>query len=76
MATQQPSAVRFFAVDHPAVAGTVRARLEKRRKDLVEELAFAADWGDYSRRAGRLEGIDNAIQLCIDVETEAQERNK
>jgi hypothetical protein len=76
MATQQPSAVRFFAVDHPAVAGTVRARLENRRKDLVEELAFATDWGDYSRRAGRVEGIDNAIQFCIDVETEAQERNK
>jgi hypothetical protein len=76
MATQQPSAVRFFAVDHPAVAGTVRERLEKRRKDLVEELAFAKDWGDYSRRAGRLEGIDNAIQHCIDVETESQERNR
>jgi len=76
MATQQPSAVRFFAVDHPAVAGTVRAKLEKYRRDLIEELTVAADWGDYCRRAGRVEGIDAAIQHCIDVDLEAQERNK
>jgi hypothetical protein len=76
MATQQPSAVRFFAVDHPAVAGTVRARLERYRKELVETGYMATDWGDFKFRAGRLRGVDDAIQHCLDVENEAVERNK
>jgi hypothetical protein len=76
MASERPSAVRFFPVDHPAIAGTVRAKLERRRKELMEELLFAADWGDYNKRVGRVEGLDNAIQHCLDVETESLERNK
>ena len=76
MATQQPSAVRFFAVDHPAVAGTVRARLERYRKELVEAVFMSVDWGDFKFRSGKLQGVDDAIQHCIDVETESQERNK
>lgn len=76
MATQQPSAVRFFAVDHPAVAGTVRARLEQRRKDLLEEMMVSLDWGDFCKRMGRVEGVMQAIMLCVDVENELQERHK
>jgi len=75
MATQQPSAVRFFAVDHPAVAGTVRARLEQRRKDLLEEMMVSSDWGDFCKRLGRVEGVMQSINLCADVENELQERN-
>jgi hypothetical protein len=75
MATQQPSAVRFFAVDHPAVAGTVRARLEQRRKDLLEEMMVSSDWGDFCKRLGRVEGVMQCINLCSDVEKELQERN-
>jgi hypothetical protein len=71
MATQQPSAVRFFAVDHPAVAGTVRARLEQYRKELVEAVFMSADWGDFKFHAGRLRGVDDAIQHCLDIENEA-----
>ena len=76
MATQQPSAVHFFAVDHPAVAGTVRARLEKYRRFLVEGFPVSSDWADFKFRSGRLQGIDDAIQHCLDVENESQERNK
>lgn len=76
MATQQPSAVRFFAVDHPAVAGTVRARLEKYRRELVEQFQSAVDWGDFKYRSGRLQGVDDAIQHCIDVENESAERTR
>jgi hypothetical protein len=76
MATQQPSAVRFFAVDHPAVAGTVRARLEKYRKEIFEQFPASSDWGDFKFRAGRLQGIDDALQHCIDVENESVDRNR
>lgn len=76
MATQRPFAVSFFPVDHPAIAGTVRGRLEKYRGELIEELTMAADWGDYSRRVGRVEGVDAAIQHCMDIERESLERNK
>lgn len=76
MATQQPSAVRFFAVDHPAVAGTVRARLERYRHELIEGLSGAPSWDSFKERVGKLQGIDDAIQHCLDVENEATERNR
>lgn len=76
MATQQPSAVRFFPIDHPAMAGTVRGRLEKRRRELLDEVMAANEWGDYCLRKGRVEGVDNAIQHCLDVENETTERNR
>jgi hypothetical protein len=76
MATVHPSAFHFFAVDHPAVAGTVRARLEKYRRELIEGLSGAPSWDSFKERVGKLQGIDDAIQYCLDVENEATERNK
>jgi len=74
MATQQPSAVHFFPVDHPAIAGTVRARLEKYRQELVEALPVSVDWADFKGRLGRLQGVEDAIRHCEDVERESLER--
>lgn len=28
----------------------------------------AQDWGDYQRRVGVLEGIDEALHVCEDIE--------
>lgn len=71
------SSVSFFPVDHPVIARTVRAKLEKYRVELVEQVfAASTDWADFQYRKGRLQGVDDAIQHCIDVETAInKERN-
>lgn len=76
MATQRPSAVSFFPVDHPAIAGTVRGKLESYRKQLMEELAVSTDYPDFKFRLGRVQGVDDAIQHCLDVENESLEKNR
>lgn len=72
MATPTPSAIRLFAPDHPALAVTVRARLEKERNSQIEQMAtgYAQDWGDYKQRVGIVKGLDEAIQICLNVEQE------
>jgi hypothetical protein len=71
------SSVTFFPVDHPVIARTVRARLEKYRIELIEQVAGASvDWPDFQYRKGRLQGVDDAIQHCLDVEAAInKERN-
>ena len=76
MPTPQPSAVRFYSPDHPALAATIRARLEQRRKELLDHVLLAADWPDYTKRRGTIYGIDEAIRLCDEVEKELNERHK
>lgn len=68
--TARPVAVHFFAPEHPALAHTVRAKLETQRAKLVAEVAdgFASDWPDYRQRVGIIKGIDEAIQCCIETE--------
>ena len=70
MPTQRPSAVHLFAPDHPALALTVKARLEAARKQYLEELAMPLGDTDYQRRAGKVNGLDEAIQICIETENE------
>lgn len=64
--------VRYFTSDSPAIGRTVRGKLERRRAELVAQLSegFAQDWADYNRRAGVVRGLDEALQICIEVETE------
>lgn len=72
----QPSAVRFFAPDHPQLAVGVRAQLEKRRAELMNELLNAQDWGDFCERRGKVRGVDEGLQATLDVERELNERNR
>jgi len=65
-----PSAVRLYAPDHPALVLTMRGRLERRRKELLEEVWSAKDWADFQRHKGRIEQIDWDIQECTNVEGE------
>jgi hypothetical protein len=74
MALEQPSAVRFFAPDHPALNIKLRKRLEQRRCALLEELLGGSDWGNYNYRKGLVQGIDEAIQHCLDIENEMQDK--
>ena len=70
--TDRPSAVRIFAPEHPNLARTLRAKLEKERAGLAANITdgLAQDWADYKHRAGVIKGIDAAIQLCINAESE------
>jgi hypothetical protein len=60
----------MFAPDHPALAISMRGRLEKRRKELLEELILSQDWADFSRRRGLIVGIDEALRFCEDIQKE------
>lgn len=71
----QPSAVRFYAPDHPLLAANVKSVLEQHRDKFLEELLLAKDWGDYCERKGKVLGIDTAIQLTINAEQALNERN-
>ncbi len=74
MAQERPTAVRFYAPDHPALAVTVRARIEQRKKELIDQLMFASDWADYNRRAGLVRGMDDALIMIEEVEKELSGR--
>ncbi len=74
MANERPTAVRLYAPDHPALAVTVRARIEQRRKELIDQLMFALSWDDYNIRAGKVRGMDDALQMIDDVERELSGR--
>lgn len=66
----QPQAVHYFAPDNPALANTVRVRIEKRIAELGAQLAYgsAADWGDYQRRVGVIKGLEEARELCVEID--------
>ena len=57
-----------YAMESPQATRTIRAKLVQRRSDLVEQLAVAQDWPDYKHRVGVLQGIDEALQVCDDIE--------
>ena len=58
----------LYALDSPQVVRTIRAKLERLKADRLNELVVAQDWPDYKRRVGVLEGIDEALHVCDDIE--------
>lgn len=66
---------RIFALDHPQIARTLRARLEKRQIELAAQLATgnAEDYPDYRQRVGHIRGLKDAIDLCATIEAEYQQ---
>ncbi len=46
----------------------MRAKLNQLRAERLNELAVAQDWPDYKHRVGVLHGIDEALQVCDDIE--------
>ena len=58
----------LYALDSPQTLRTLRSKLEKLRADRKDELEVAQDWPDFKRRVGVLEGIDEALQVCDDIE--------
>ncbi len=75
MSTQRPSAVQFFAPDHPRLAITLKAKLEKIRTEHLENLARQMKGNDHNWLAGTVNGIDVALNLCIQTEAELREQH-
>lgn len=65
-----PSAVRFFAPDHPALANTLRRKIEVRRTQVLEEFTGRMGPNEDDIRRGRIYMLDEILQLCLDTERE------
>lgn len=65
----------IFHVESPYVLRNLRDRITIRKGELVKQIAggLAADYTDYKKRLGVLEGLDEA--LCMIDELEKNERN-
>lgn len=72
MAAERPSAVRLYAPDHPALANTVAAKLQKEIQTHGNQLAegYAKDWPDYQARIGFIKGLKRAIEMCQEADKE------
>lgn len=66
-------AIRLYAEDHPALARTLRVKLEKRQLELASQMAAGSvqDWPDYKLRLGVIRGLQEAIDMC-----EAEEKSQ
>lgn len=61
---------RVFALDHANHIRTIRQKLEVVRDAHRECLwdGTVKNWDDYQRRVGVLEGIDEALHACDEIE--------
>lgn len=71
------SGFNVYALDSPKAIRTYKDRVEKRRAEFVQIIATpnaVKDWDEYKRLVGVLEGIDEALRVCDDLEKEAEDR--
>jgi hypothetical protein len=71
---ERPNVVEFFPGDHPQVVSTARGQLTQRRQTLLEALIHAEDWPDFTKRRGKIEGLDEAIYYIEQAEKELNKR--
>jgi hypothetical protein len=59
-----------YALDHAHHVRTIRKKLTDIRATHAGYIVDGSveDWADYQRRVGRLEGIDEALHVCEDIE--------
>jgi hypothetical protein len=57
-----------FALDSPRSFQTIRRRLEEMKADRTSQLVSAQDWPDYKRRVGVIQGLEEALHVCDEVE--------
>lgn len=65
--------VREFTGDHHRLASNMLPQLEAQRASLVEALVVGAavdSFEEYRYRCGLIEGIDRAIILCKQIQTQ------
>lgn len=64
------SGFSVYALDHVQQARTIKKKLAEIRATQAGDLGngLATDWADYQRRVGRLEGLDEALHVCDEIE--------
>ena len=70
------SGFNVYALDSPKAIRTFKSKLEdvRNHKAALILSGVAADWAEYKRLVGVLEGIDEALRVCDDLEKEAEDR--
>ena len=70
------SGFNVYALDSPKAIRTFRHKLEDVRNHRAAMIlsGSATDWAEYKRLVGALEGIDEALRVCDDLEKEAEVR--
>ena len=63
-------AVRIFAVDTPGAVRTIAQRIVERQRELVDQLIHADGWPDYTQRRGVIYGLQEALQICNEIDKE------
>ena len=62
------SGFSVFALDNPQGLRTIRAKIGRIKADRIGQLAYAQDWPDYKRKQGVIEGLDEALRVCDEIE--------
>jgi hypothetical protein len=64
------SGFNVYALDHANHIRTIKKKLTEVRAERASDLVsgLAGDWADYKHRVGVLEGIDEALRVCEDIE--------
>lgn len=69
-----PQAVRYFVPDNPQLVRVLRLKLQELVHKEIAALAsnYAQDWPDYKFRTGKIQGLNDAIQVCEEAEKELE----
>ncbi len=67
-------AFTMFALDQNRTPKTIRKRLTERQDELARMLAggYAVDWADYRHRVGLILGLQEAIDICAEIEKQQE----
>ena len=61
-------AATIFHIESPHAVLNIRKRLDAELSKLGGDLTLSADWADYSKRLGRIDGIKTALAICEEAE--------
>ncbi len=67
-------AFTMYALDHVRTPKTIRKKLAERQAELARMLAagYASDWADYRHRVGVISGLEEAIDVCAEIEKQQE----
>ncbi len=65
-------AFTMFALDQNRTPKTIMKRLTERQAELVGMLLNAQDWAHYQRMVGTIQGLEEALEVCREVEKQQE----
>lgn len=65
------SDVNYYAVESPRVTRIFKNKLVERQDQIAKQIAKgqALDYAAYMRAVGRIEGLEEALNILTDIET-------